>query len=425
MSGRSVFSHGMAHSGESTEVFGREQTLPTLLRELGYQTAGIGKMHFGPMRARHGFDEMILPEDYYLFMRRSGHFFQPMRHGLSQTLLYPTMATEPECLTMTSWIAEQCVQYILERRDPTVPFFLWCSFAKPHPPLDPPEPYYSMYRNCDIPEPVFGDWSDDAHCPEAILRFRQRKSQDVVPPEVIREARSAYYGLITQIDYNMGRIFAALSDVGLLDDTFMLYTSDHGESLGDHHMGSKIFFHECSSHVPFALRMPKSWDNRLHGSSVSSPVCHADILPTLVKAAGGEAPPISDGQDLVGVARGEADARRFLFSWTGHYSECDQLAVTDSRWKYIWYPEGAAEQLFDLEKDPRELKNLAGLPAMRGQQTELRNVLIEGLKSRAPGFVANGDLISRPVQKESVIDRRNALIDTWVTDYTKKSGVRH
>jgi len=158
MTGQFVTSHGMARNGQTSTVMGRERTLPAYMRALGYQTAAIGKMHFGPQRLRHGFDEMILPDDYYREMIRRGASLQPMRHGLGQNELYPTMATVPESQTLTNWIAEQCLEYIRVRRDPTVPFFLWCSFSKPHPPLDPPEPYYSMYRGCAIAEPVYGDW---------------------------------------------------------------------------------------------------------------------------------------------------------------------------------------------------------------------------------------------------------------------------
>ncbi len=134
MTGKTVYAHGMTGNGDTSKYFGEANTLPTVLRELGYQTAAIGKMHFGPQRCRHGWEEMILPADYYRQMARSGLPFQPMRHGLGQTELYPTLATVPEILTLTSWIAEQCVDYILERRDPTRPFLLWCSFSKPHPP---------------------------------------------------------------------------------------------------------------------------------------------------------------------------------------------------------------------------------------------------------------------------------------------------
>ncbi len=189
MTGKYVSTHGMTSIGRTSDVIGRHGTLPARMRQLGYQTAAIGKMHFGPQRVRHGFDEMILPDDYYRYMRTQGHSLQPMRHGLGQNELYPAMATVPESQSLTSWIAEQCVEYIRDRRDPSLPFFLWCSFSKPHPPLDPPEPYYSMYRDSPIPEAVYGDWAADESSPEAFKRLRQSQSYDLVPPEVIRDAR--------------------------------------------------------------------------------------------------------------------------------------------------------------------------------------------------------------------------------------------
>ena len=177
MTGKYVTTHGMTGNGPSSRVLsGASNTLPTCMNELGYQTAAIGKMHFTPQRARHGFQEMILPEDYYRHMARRGYDVQPMRHGLGQNELYPGLATVPEALTLTSWTAEQCVEFIRERRDPTAPFFLWCSFSKPHPPIDPPEPYYSMYRDCDIPQPVYGDWSEGESVPYAFRLTREKQS---------------------------------------------------------------------------------------------------------------------------------------------------------------------------------------------------------------------------------------------------------
>ncbi|HNT35428.1 MAG TPA: sulfatase-like hydrolase/transferase, partial [bacterium] len=395
MTGQSVFTHGMYGNGSSSKVLVREQTLPSYLRQLGYQTAAIGKMHFTPQRARHGFDEMILPEDYYREMIRSGCLSQPMHHGLGQNELYPAMATVPESQTLTSWTAEQCVQYIRERRDPTVPFFLWCSFSKPHPPLDPPEPYYSMYRNSPIPEPVFGDWSEDDRCPETFKRFRQKQGYDLLPREIIREARAAYYGLITQIDYNMGRVFAALQDLGLFADTLVLYTSDHGEFLGDHHTGSKIFFHEPSAHIPFVLRMPHCWENRCEGTKSRNLVSLADVLPTLLAAAGGSAPAGVDGQNLVALSRGEVAPAPFLMS-RGEPG-CQQVGITDGRWKYIYYTEGAQEQLFDLETDPKELVDLAGNPGFRDEKKRLGREMIQALEGKQTDLIEQGELVKKPM----------------------------
>ena len=426
MTGKYVSTHGMDRNGESSDVMGRDGTLPTCLGKLGYQTAAIGKMHFGPQRVRHGFDEMILPDDYYRQMRQSGNPVQPMRHGLGQNELYPTMATVPENQTLTSWTAEQSVDYIRNRRDPSMPFFLWCSFAKPHPPFDPPEPYYSMYRNCPIPDPVFGDWSDDENCPEAIKRFRQRQSADLIPPEIIREARAAYYGLVTQIDYNMGRVFAALQEMDMFRDTLIVYTSDHGEFLGDHHCGNKIWFHEPSSRVPFVMRLPKNWDNRRHGTVVDALATHADILPTLVAAAGGTSPADTDGMDLIALARGEREAREYLDASCGLTIDLEMgyAALTDGRWKYIYYPKGSAEQLFDLQSDPMELKNLAGAAKHREKLEEMKAELVRRHQERDSEYIEDGKLISLPIGNDSETDRCDDSWPGYCSD-TAPVDVRH
>lgn len=422
MTGKYVSSHGLARNGPTSQVMRREGTLPAGLRAGGYQTAAIGKMHFGPQRVRHGFDEMILPDDYYRQMRRAGHALQPMRHGLGQNELYSSLATVPEALTLTSWIAEQCVEYIRERRDPSLPFFLWCSFSKPHPPLDPPEPYYSMYRDAPIPEPVHGDWSVDERRPAVIARFWQRHAYDLVPAPVIRAARAAYYGLVTHIDYALGRVFGALQDVGLFDDTLIFFTSDHGEYLGDHRGGNKVFFHEPSAHIPFVLRLPKSWDDRCHGATVAAPVTLADILPTLVAAAGRRPPADCDGQDLIALARGQLPhPRRYLEAMSNGINHAtgapDYLGITDGRWKYCWYPEGVSEQLFDLQADPQELRDLTAEAAFMARCEELREELVRRHATRQSPWLEAGRLPARPLLGDTEADRRNQGWPGYHTDY--------
>ncbi len=381
MTGKTVFAHGMCYNGASCDAIDRHASLPSCLARAGYQTAAVGKMHFTPQRARYGFDELILPDDYYRAMRANGLDVQPMRHGLGQNELYPGMATVPEAKTLTSWTAEQCVDFIRERRDPDVPFFLWCSFSKPHPPLDPPEPYYSMYRDCDIPAPLKGDWSHADLCPPAFRRNQVGQSYDLIPETVWRDARAAYSGLITQIDYNLGRVLAALQDCRLFDETLIVYTSDHGEYLGDHGAGAKKFFHEPSAHVPFVIRPPRSWGDTLAGTECRALVTPADVLPTLVAAAGGQTPRDADGMDVLAVAAGRAEARDFLEATVGSpggtsLSDIDYLGITDGDWKYIWYPHGAVEQLFDLENDPRELHDLAHVAEHDSRKQTLRETLL-------------------------------------------------
>lgn len=417
MTGKYVTTHKMSTNQNTSKVIAHENTLPAYLHSLGYQTAAIGKMHFGPERVRHGFDEMILPADYFNEIHNSGSIYKPMHHGMGQNELYPAMATVPECQTLTSWISEKCVEYIRIRRDPSVPFFIWCSYSKPHPPLDPPEPYYSMYRNCPIPAPVYGDWSEDDKCPEAFRRARQEWSFDLIPQEVIKEARAAYYGLITQVDYNMGRIFAALQDLKMIKDTLIIYTSDHGEYLGDHYAGAKSFFHEPSAHIPFVLRLPKCWNNRCNGISVTTPVTHADILPTLLKAAGGTPPADIDGIDLISLARGEIDNPRRYLEGMCEVEKKRYYAITDGRWKYIWFPEGGSEQLFDLKNDPMELKNLTGCTEYELRKRELNFELVKRHESRHSDAVKDGQMINTPIKGDCVADRRNNSGPGFRTEY--------
>ena len=436
MTGRTVFSHGMTHNGASTEVMGRDGTLPTLLRGCGYQTAAIGKMHFTPQRARHGFDEMILPDDYCRQMHRSGAALQPMRHGLGQNELYPSMSTVPESATLTSWIAEQCVEYIGARRDPTTPFFLWCSFSKPYPPLDPPEPYYSMYRDCEIPDPVVGAWRDGDECPQVFRREQIVWGADRLSPQVIRAARVAYLGLITQIDYHIGRLFAALQETGALHNTLILFTSDHGEMIGDHRAASKTYFYEPAAHVPFVLRLPQTWVGRHHGEHCDALVDMSDILTTLLGAAGGDAPDTIDGQNLIGVVNDQVVRRDYLEAMVAGRAQpqgwgdfltkwgCFYTAITDGRFKYLWYPEGGHEQLFDLQTDPHELNNLAGQAACREQRDRLRDEMIRRHAARGGDLVQDGQLVAREVLDISEADLRNNNRLACVTE-SASHDIRH
>ena len=430
MTGLSPLEHGLLNNGETSTAMGNTGTLPARLREVGYQTLAVGKMHFGPQRVRHGFDEMLLPDDYYREMSRSGSPLQPMRHGLGQNELHPGMSTVPESQTLTSWIAERCVDFIRDRRDPSAPFFLWCSFSKPHPPLDPPEPYYSMYRADAIPKPVVGSWRDDPdRCPAVFRYNQQRLGFDLFPDEIWREARAAYYGLVTQIDYAMGRVLAALTDRGLLDDALIVATSDHGEFLGDQRAAKKGFPHEPAARVPFILRLPKSWPDRHADERNAALVTHSDLMPTLIAAAGGSPPDGLDGRDLIAMVRDPGMPRRrwIVGGCVAAYhnpAQPDYLALTDATTKYIWYPEGGTEQLFDLEHDPNELIDLATDPATAEQRAELHRILAEEVGRARPDLVTGAQLIRVPATDHPAVEARNRGWPGFITEWSP-IDVRH
>jgi arylsulfatase A-like enzyme len=401
------------NSGARGLLDGNARTMPRVMNDLGYHTIAVGKMHFDPERARHGFQEMILPRDYYNKMAKSGQPLQPMRHGLGQNEMYPGMATVPEAMTLTSFITEECVEYIENRRDPDVPFFMWCSYSKPHPPLDPPEPYYSMYRQSPIKPPVCGQWAQPENAPESFNRFRQKWSTDLLPAPIIKEARAAYYGLITQCDYNMGRIFSALQDIGELNNTLIIYTSDHGEFLGDHQAVGKFFPYEQSIHVPFVLRPPKSMAGELAGTHSHQLVSLMDILPTIAKFAGGDADEF-EGKDLFDLAT-QHETRTFL---TGAYlGDGDYIYLVQGRYKYIYYPEDAREQLFDIVDDREDMVDLAGDTRYAATLEDMRHMLLQEQKARGSKFVESDAFVKLPIADDTEQERRAGSWPGFHTEY--------
>jgi arylsulfatase A-like enzyme len=352
------------------------------------------------------------------------------------------MATVPESYTLTAWIVDRCVGFVKHRRDPQLPFFLWCSFSKPHPPLDPPEPYYSMYRRHighptePIGEPWLSAWSADGsgRCPEAFRRARRRNSYDLVPPEILREARAAYYGLVTQIDYNVGRLFAALQDHDLFDETAVLFTSDHGEFLGDHHAGAKGTFYEGSAHVPFVLRLPPTFPERPVGVRLDTPVCLADVYPTCIAAGGGAVADggasdslALDGRDLVALATGRPEGRDWLEA-AGGRPHLSWYGLTDGRWKYVHYFGDGREQLFDLDADPRELTDLASESTASARQSRLaecRAVATDRLRRHHGALVQVGRLAvtGLPEERGDAESRARAWPGYHTTEY--HVDVRH
>jgi arylsulfatase A-like enzyme len=213
-----------------------------------------------------------------------------------------------------------------------------------------------------------------------------------------------------------------------MDDTLIVFCSDHGEYLGDHHAGAKGFFHEQSAHVPMVVSLPRSWVERQHGTRVDEPVTLADLCPTFVEAAGGDVSG-TDGQDLVALARGELDdPREYVVGLNNSGDECMWLGLTDGVWTYIWYPEGGVDQLFEVSADRLSEHDLSGVPAHAEQRESMRAELRERLERRDPQFVEDGDLIERPVQETAERDDRiggPGSVHGFVTEHWDGPGPWH
>ena len=342
--------HGMPRNfmtGPRTPIDPRHSLPHRLSRERGYHTKAVGKMHFYPERARFGFDDISLfPNDYVNFLEAHGYGGFYRGHGLGGNEVYPVFSAVPERLTHTHWIVDEGIDF-LQRRDPDGPFMLWLVFEAPHSPFDPPQEYAALYDKLDPPEPVIGDWVGDADEPRALIRQRLMKKIDRLPPQVLQQSRRHYYAQITHIDYQLGRLLGELKRQGVYDNTIIVVTSDHGEHLGDHQLVAKSSFLESSARVPIILRLPGADVPRNRVDD--APVLTADIAPTLLRLAGLQPDDAIDGCSLL-----DLPAERHIFGEAG-----DTIFATDGRYKYIYYFDGAAEQLFDVLEDADDVRNLA------------------------------------------------------------------
>ncbi|MGP1394183.1 MAG: sulfatase-like hydrolase/transferase [Inquilinaceae bacterium] len=283
----------------------------------------------------------------------------------------------PPETTNDAYIADIAIEH-LRTRDLSRPFFQVCSFNGPHPPFMIPEPYFSMYDPADVRKPVnFGPQRDE---PEAnrTSYYRQLFLDHGAEFDAWRKSYAVYWGFITLIDDQLGRLLAELEAQGVMDDTIVLFMSDHGENLGAHGLWHKMVAYEESIRVPLILRLPGSAGG---GRRLDAPVSQIDIAPTLASLCDLPRHPDWTGLDLAPLLRGEGTvpADRPLFSlhrplgdWMG---TVPWRMVERDRLKYVWH-RGDRDELFDLASDPFELRNLIGLTERTRDLARLRSDLV-------------------------------------------------
>lgn len=401
LTGLSPWRHGMLGYGRVADRYPRE--MPRMLRDAGYYTLGIGKMHYSPQRNTHGFHRTILDEsgreqsldfrsDYRSWLYSMFPLIDPDATGIGWNDYQARPYALPENLHPTHWTAEVAIGFLKAYRGPG-PFFLKVSFARPHSPYDPPERFFRMYEDAEIPAAVVGDWADPAPGnPENHTLWRGN-----LGPEQVRRSRIGYYGSVSFIDEQIGRILSTLEQQGLLDRTLILFTADHGDMLGDHHLWRKTYPYEASARIPMVIRWPGSLDAR-RGQVLPQPVELRDVLPTFLDAAG---IPVEagafDGRSLLELVRGRTSGWREVLDL--EHARCYEPshgwnALTDGRIKYIFHSHTGREQLFDLQDDPGERHDLAADPAHRKSLETWRARLVKHLSERGEPFVRNGQLVS-------------------------------
>jgi arylsulfatase len=416
LTGLSPWHHGML--GMTAMAASYPLEMPRALGAAGYYTTVIGKNHFYPIRNSHGYHQMILDEHCsYWFDKKENDLAAPASDeercdyeawfwsqlpcgnphatGLSWNDYRGKPFVLPERLHATAWTGDTAVNFLrsYQRQDP---FFLKVSFIRPHSPYDPPARCMDPFKDADIPEPFKAKWSE---------RYAPRSGPDneiwhgALPTDTVRQSRQAYHGSVTFVDEQIGRILDTLEKRGMLDDTLIIFMSDHGDMLGDHNLWRKTYAYEPSAHIPMLMRWPAGLPSGSRGQVRNEPVEIRDILPTVLEASGTESHRDIDGRSLLSLVRnGGADWRKWIdlehnicYAPQNHWS-----GLSDGKWKYIFHAMDGEEQLFHLETDPQELTDLASEANHASELKAWRNRLVEHLSERGDAFVKNGNLALRP-----------------------------
>ena len=372
----------------ATEFRAALPTMAHYLRHCGYQTCLSGKMHFIGPDQLHGFEERLTPEIYsadFLTMPDwdgdDDDFATDAQEALREAgPVARTVQMDYDC--EAGYCAVQKI-YDLARSDDERNFFLVASFTHPHEPFLCTRDYWDRYSDDEIELPEVGpfEWSQlDEHSRRIYLHYNLRDAEQ--PAQLVRNARRAYYGSMSFVDDEIGRILDALESVGMADDTVIMLTSDHGEMLGERGMWFKKTFFENSVRIPLIVS-GKGIDHKRVGRNVSL----VDLLPTFLDVADpqGQVKPVEplDGFSLMPLVRGEETNRPdTIFSeMTCEGVPEPVMMVKHGSLKYI-YSTRLDPLMYDLASDPNELSNLAGHPDYAEEEAHLR----------ALGYATWGDL---------------------------------
>lgn len=394
ITGRYPRNHGTRDNGISLRD--EEITLPEVLRNNGYETAAIGKMHFTTQFNPKENEEDDWPRDHYGFNvihtssdTKTGEYLQWLKEASEEDYktvkmqgerkaredrasaadkdlsgppqVYPSNV-RPE-YHQSTWIASQTIDFI-SRHDENVPYFALCSFVDPHHPFDPPAPYSAMYDPDRLEPPVFreGELEDK---PPHFMKHRTGRGYSNEKYDYRKlsrhewgEIKAAYYGMISLIDYNVGRILAGIREKNKENNTIVLFTSDHGEMLGDHGLLFKgPFLYDCLIRAPLII----SWPDQIQkGARISSLTEHVDIMPTILECAGIKAPYGVQGMSLLPLLQGDSGNCRDCTLTEFHCYDwgLNLKTIVTKEYKLTYYAGEQFGELYDRHQDPQEFVNL-------------------------------------------------------------------
>ncbi|MEE2658273.1 MAG: sulfatase-like hydrolase/transferase [Candidatus Latescibacterota bacterium] len=361
------------------------RTWANILSDADYFTASIGKMHFYPWEASFGFEHRVICEDkrwlyieddYYRYLEAMGH---RKYHGNEHKGYRENRGAYVNRLASEhSWdgfVGTEATKFIVEYDDDR-PFAAMIGFPGPHCPYDPSPDYVDRFRAADMPAaaPYVEDFDTELRAGNIT---GNRGSWNDVDYSKFTDAQKAgvrahYAGLVKQIDDQVGAILTALSETGRLDNTIVIFSSDHGDLLGDHDLIGKGNYYEGSCHVPMLVRMPGG-----HSFRSQHVVSLEDVTATLLACAGIERPAYYDSVPLPGLGLDTTRRQRVYGFVTGATMNCD------GRHKLVKYRSGR-QQLFDVIADPHEQTDLsdtdAGWELARRLDGELTGQLLRSVE---------------------------------------------
>lgn len=375
--------------------------LPTLaqtFRDAGYQAYAVGKTHTYPQRDRIGFDDVQLDDegrtlygvtdDYEIFLGDQGALGRQFGHGMSNNAYNTATWHLDERLHATNWATDTMAR-VVRRRDPKRPAFWYLGYRHPHPPLVPPARFLDYYNGIDLDDPFVADWSGDV---TQLPYHLQGVAARGIPYSVreAREARRHFYALCTHIDQQLGSLIAGtIREEGILDNTVVMFTSDHGDMLGNHNLWAKHTFYEWSAKVPMIL-MGSAGDSRVGVNRIDDRLVGLqDVMPTLLDLAGIDIPTSVEGLSMVGERR-----RAHLYGEFGEIDHCSRMIRAGSH-KLIYYPVGNRLQLFDLDSDPNELRDLVDDADHGAARDHLVELLIDEMYGSDREWISDGKLVGK------------------------------
>ncbi|MGI3168553.1 alkaline phosphatase family protein [Pseudooceanicola sp. C21-150M6] len=331
----------------------------------------------------------------------------------------PARVTEAEA--ETPYTTTRAMAFIEEAGE--TPWCLHLSYIKPHWPYIVPAPYHDMYGPEDVIPAVRSEAEREGAHPVLEAYYQHRFSRVFARDEVRDRVIPAYMGLISQIDDQIGRLMAWLDETGRAEETLIVFTSDHGDYLGDHWLGEKELFHEPSVRIPLIVVDPGAEADATRGTVCDALVEAIDLVPSFLDWAGGKAVPhILEGRSLLPLLAGETAPLRPAVISEYDYSvrrarglldqpigDCRLVMVFDGRWKYV-HAEGFRPMLYDLKSDPEELRDLGADPAHAAERDRLEKMMLRWSLQHHNRVTISDEVIAQRSDGEL---RRGYVIGFW------------